>query len=73
MLYIQTFGALDQAHISKKVQKEKLESRAVNVQMLGWWTNETKEYRLEDLENKKLITSYNVQILKMKYLVSWQL
>jgi hypothetical protein len=28
--------------------------------MLGWWTDETKGYRLEDLESGKLITSIDV-------------
>ena len=32
--------------------------------MLGWWTDETKGYRLEDLENNKLIASKDVQFLE---------
>jgi len=39
------------AYISKQVQKRKLESRVVSVRLLGWWNNETKGYRLEDLES----------------------
>jgi len=39
------------------VRKGKLESQAVKVRMLGWWVDESKGYRLEDLENSKLIAS----------------
>ena len=39
------------AYISKQAQKGKLKFRMVSVRLLGWWNNETKEYRLEDLES----------------------
>jgi len=42
-------------HVPKQVQKGKLESRAVKVHLLGWWTDEAKGYQLEDLESGKLI------------------
>ena len=32
--------------------------------MLGWWTDETKGYQLEDIENGKLITSRDVQFFE---------
>ncbi len=34
--------------------------------MLGQQTNKTQGYRLEDLENRKLITSYDVQLFEDK-------
>jgi len=55
--HLHIFGSLSWAHVSKQVRKGKLESRAVKVQLLGWWTDETKGYQLEDIENGKLITS----------------
>jgi len=48
------------------VRKGKLESRVVKVKILRWWSDETKGYRLEDLENNKLITLYNVWFFKDK-------
>jgi len=42
--------------VPKQIKKRKLESRVVKVHLLGWWTNETKDYWLEDLKNNKLIT-----------------
>ena len=31
---------------------------------MGWWTDETKGYRLEDLENHKVITLQDVHFLE---------
>jgi len=59
-----TFGSLGWAHIPKQVRKGKLELRAVKVQLLEWWTDETKGYRLEDMENNKLIASQDVQFFE---------
>jgi len=59
--HLQVFGSLGWAHVPKAVRHGKLESRAVCVRLLGWWANETKGYRLENLENRKLITSRDVQ------------
>jgi len=42
--YLQIFGLLGWTHVPKQVQKGKLESKAVKVHLLGWWTNETKGY-----------------------------
>ena len=53
--YLWIFGSLDWAYVPKQVWKEKLESRAVKVHLLGWWTDEAKGYWLEDLESGKLI------------------
>jgi len=55
--HLRIFGSLGWAHVPEEVHRGKLESRAVKVCMLGWWTDETKGYRLEDLENGKLITA----------------
>lgn len=59
--HLRIFGSYGWAHVPKEVRHGKLESRAVHVHMLGWWADETKGYRLEDLENGKLITSHDVQ------------
>jgi len=32
--------------------------------MLGWWVDKSKGYRLEDLENSKLIVSQDVHFFK---------
>ena len=55
--HLRIFGSLGQTYVPKQVRRGKLESRAVKVQLLGQWTDETKGYRLEDLENHKVITS----------------
>ena len=41
-----------------------MESRAVKVCLLGWWTDEAKGYQLEDLESSKLIALQNVQFFE---------
>jgi len=55
--HLRIFRSLGWAHVPEEVRRGKLESRAVKVRMLGWWTDETKGYRLEDLENGKLIAA----------------
>jgi len=61
MSYLHIFGSLGWAHVPEEVRKGKFESRAVKIHMLGWWTNKTKGYRLEDLENDKLIAARDVR------------
>lgn len=46
------------------MRKGKLKSQVVKVQMLDQWSNKTKNYYLEDLENNKLITLQDVQFFK---------
>ena len=58
--HLRVFGSLGWAHVPKQVHKGKLESQAVKVRMLGWWVDEAKGYRLENLENGKLIASRDV-------------
>jgi len=41
-----------------------LESRVVKVWLLRWWTDETKEYRLKNMENSKVIVSQDVQFFE---------
>ena len=62
--HLQIFGSLGWAHVPKQVRKGKLESRTVKVHLLGWWNDEAKGYRLEDLENDKLIASRDVHFFK---------
>ena len=58
--YLHIFESLGQAHVPEEVRRGKLESRAVKVHILEWWTDETKGYCLEDLENSKLIATRDV-------------
>jgi len=60
MSHLHIFGSLGWAHVPEEVCRGKLESRAVKVHMLRWWTDETKGYCLEDLENGKLIAARDV-------------
>jgi transposase InsO family protein len=59
--HLRIFGSYGWAHVPKQVREGKLDSRAVRVRMLGWWSDESKGYRLEDLENGKVIASRDVQ------------
>jgi hypothetical protein len=58
--HLRIFGSLGWATVPKAVREGKLESRDIQVRMLGWWTDETKGYHLKDLESGKLITSIDV-------------
>ena len=62
--HLRIFGSLGWAHVPKQVRRGKLESRAVKVRLLGWWNNEAKGYRLEDLENRKLIALRDVHFFE---------
>lgn len=46
------------------MRKGKLESQAMKIQMLDWWSDKTKSYHLENLKNVKLITLWNIQFFK---------
>ena len=46
------------------MRKGKLESQVVKIQILDWWSDKTKSYRLENLKNVKLITLWNIQFFK---------
>jgi hypothetical protein len=37
---------------------------AVKCRLLGWWADETKGYRLEDIQTRALITSRDVQFVE---------
>jgi len=63
--HLRIFRSIGWAHVPRLVHDGKLQSRAVKVWMLGWWTDELKEYRLEDLETPgKLISSCNVDFIE---------
>ena len=51
-------------NIPKKVHSGKLEATLRKCQLLGWWADETKGYRLEDEENGRLITLHDVRFLE---------
>jgi len=65
VFHLQIFGSIGWTHVPKPVHNGKLQSQAVKVQMLGWRTDETKGYRLEDLETPgKLISSRDVDFIE---------
>jgi len=70
--HLRIFGSLGWAHVPKQVRKGKLESRAVKVRLLGWWTDETKGYRLEDWKMASLSPHETFNSLKIAHQVSLQ-
>jgi hypothetical protein len=58
--HLRILGSIGYANIPKKLRGGKLEITSVKCRMLGWWADETKGYRLEDVETGKLITSRDV-------------
>src|ERR1700731_985294 len=62
--HLRIFGSIAYTNILKKVHSGKLEPTSVKCRMLGWWADETKGYRLEDLETKTLITLCNVRFIE---------
>jgi len=63
--HLRIFGSIRWAHVPKPVHDGKLQSRAVKVWILGWWTDKSKGYRLEDLETpEKLISSRDVDFIE---------
>ena len=62
--HIRIFGSIAYANIPKVIRGGKLEKTAVKCRLLGWWADETKGYRLEDLETKRLITSRDVRFVE---------
>src|ERR1700731_3642371 len=62
--HLRVFGSIAYANIPKKVRGGKLEATAVKCRMLGWWADETKGYRLEDVDTRELITSRDVRFVE---------
>ena len=63
--HLRIFGSIGWAYVLRPVCDRKLQSQAVKVRMLGWWTDKLKGYRLEDLETpEKLISSCNINYIK---------
>ncbi|KAJ3485148.1 hypothetical protein NLI96_g5163 [Meripilus lineatus] len=62
--HLRIFGSVGYVHIPKKVRGGKLEETAIKCRLLGWWAEETKGYRLEDVETGKLITSRDVRFIE---------
>jgi hypothetical protein len=52
------------ANIPKKIRSGKLEVTTVKCRLLGWWVDETKGYRLEDIQTCSLIISRNVRFVE---------
>ena len=62
--HLRVFGSVAYVNIPKKVHGGKLEATLRKCRLLGWWADETKGYRLEDEENRRLITSRDVCFLE---------
>jgi hypothetical protein len=58
------FRLIVYANIPKNIQSGKLEVTTVKCRLLGWWRDETKGYRLEDIQMCSLITSHDVQFVE---------
>jgi hypothetical protein len=61
---LRVFGSIAYANILKKVRQGKLEVTSVKCRLLGWWANESKGYRLEDIEMCLLIASCDVRFVE---------
>ena len=59
--HLRIFGSVAYANIPKKVRGGKLEVTSIKCRLLGWWADETKGYRLEDVETGKIITARDVR------------
>jgi hypothetical protein len=70
--HLRAFGSIGYVNIPKKIRGGKLEVTSVKCRMLGWWTDETKGYRLEDVETRKLLTSRDVVFAEMTDQWIWQ-
>ena len=64
MSHFRIFGSTCYANIPKKLCGRKLKETSIKCCMLRWWADETKGYRLEELETGKLITSCDVQFVE---------
>jgi hypothetical protein len=64
--HLRIFGSIGYATIPKKLRGGKLGETSVKCQLLllGWWTDETKGYRLENVETKKIFWSRDVKFIK---------
>jgi transposase InsO family protein len=62
--HLRVFGSIGFANIPKKLRGGKLEATAVKCRLLGWWADESKGYRMEDLETKKVIASRDVRFIE---------
>ena len=60
MLHLQVFGSAAYTNIPKEICGGKLEATTVKCCLLGWWSDETKGYRLKDIEMRNLITSHDI-------------
>jgi transposase InsO family protein len=62
--HLRVFGSIGYVTIPKKVRGGKLEPTSVKCRLLGWMEDETKGYRLEDVETKKLFFSRDVRFIE---------
>jgi len=62
--HLRIFGSVTYANIPKKLRGGKLEVTSMKCRLPDWWADETKGYRLEDIETGKLITSRDVRFVE---------
>ncbi|KAJ3476999.1 hypothetical protein NLI96_g10770 [Meripilus lineatus] len=62
--HFRIFGSVGYANIPKKLRGGKLQETSIKCRLLGWWAEETKGYRLEEVETGKLITSRDVRFVE---------
>jgi len=58
--HLRVFGSIGYANIPKKIRGGKLAATSVKCRLLGWAADETKGYRLEVVETRKLMYSRDV-------------
>ena len=58
------FGSVGYVNIPKKTRKGKLAVTSFKCRIIGWWADETRGYRLEDVETGKLITARDVKFIE---------
>lgn len=62
--HLRIFGSMAYANIPKKVRGGKLEVTSIKCRLLGWWADETKGYRLEEVETRKLIAARDIKFVE---------
>jgi len=62
--HLRVFGSVCFANIPKKLRGGKLEETSIKCRLMGWWVDEAKGYRLEEVATGKLIASRDVRFVE---------